>query len=272
MRSKAKKGKMGGRTIGALTRENSNPVFEAYVLLSSKKWDREKLASDIRRRWHLGLRVSDEDMLLFNSGSMLGSLILFPKPFDGDLVAESAELNWRWPDAAEITGRHEACIAVTIHGGGSMHDRGIMLVRLVLSCCRLKNVLAVVANNIPQEPDDYVRKAKWMSKDLYPVANWVWVGIGLTDGGISAYTQGMEVFRRRELEVIDVSAKPEELYAFMMRAAIAILGFDEFPEDGDRIEMDDGKVHTVSLSEGVLIPGTTMKVEWNGFSVKEMMS
>lgn len=74
-----------------------------------------------------------------------------------------------------------------------------------------------------------------MKGDELPIFNWVWFGLYREKHGMCGYTQGLEVFGKEEIKILDADIEPRVLQEFMMDIAVSILSEDVVLKDGETI-------------------------------------
>ncbi|MFR3251399.1 MAG: DUF4261 domain-containing protein [Eisenbergiella sp.] len=96
-----------------------------------------------------------------------------------------------------------------------------------------------------------------------PIYNWIWFGLYRSEGRMNAYTYGMEVFGKKEMEVLGAEAEPGELRDFLTGIAGYVLEGDVELQDGETIGFSADDIHTITCSEGAALPEqTTLKISY----------
>lgn len=54
-----------------------------------------------------------------------------------------------------------------------------------------------------------------MNDDELPLLDWIYFGLYRSEKGMCAYTYGMQMFGKLEMEVLDSAASPQELRDFL---------------------------------------------------------
>ena len=102
-----------------------------------------------------------------------------------------------------------------------------------------------------------------MQEDELPIFNWIWFGLYRNEGGMSAYTYGMEVFGKDEMEVLNTGAEPGELRDFLASLVSYVLENDVELHDGETIGFSAEDKHTITRSKGVALPDQmTLKISY----------
>ena len=101
-----------------------------------------------------------------------------------------------------------------------------------------------------------------MKEGELPIYNWIWIGLYRSEKGFSGYTYGMVEFGKDEMEVLDADADPNDSRDFIYSLADYVLAYDVTLKDGETIGFSAEDKHAITYSEGVSLPGMTLKVEY----------
>ena len=85
---------------------------------------------------------------------------------------------------------------------------------------------------------------------------------------MNAYTYGMDIFGKDEMEVLDVDAEPKEVYDFLTSLVSYVLEYDAVLQDGETIGFSQDDKHTISRSKGVSLDGMTLKISYDPLDIK----
>lgn len=252
------------------TDEPGGGPFLGFALLSKARWDKAQLVRDLKGLWDITVPEPDpdeeerDDALVFNLGERLVALSLMPFPIPDHKAEKNAENNWMWPEAVEVAKKHAAHVMVAVCGGDDDPiERGKLFVKLMDACSRQRDVTGIYTSGVVFDPDFYRKAAEAMNDDALPVHAWIWFGLYAEDGGLRAYTYGMESFGRREIEVLDADGvDPRELWGFISSMASYVLECGQTLEDGQTIGFSEDDKHAITLSEGAALPGMTLKIAY----------
>ena len=95
-----------------------------------------------------------------------------------------------------------------------------------------------------------------------PIFNWIWFGLYRNEGGTNAYTYGMDVFGKDEIEVLNADANPSEVRDFLAGIVSYVLESDVELHDGETIGFSKDDIHKITRSEGISVPGMTLKISY----------
>lgn len=243
--------------------------FVGFALLSDNSWDKAQLIFDLKEEW--GLDASEngeakEDSLVFSVGTMMASIALMPTPVPHGEAELNAANNYMWPEAVETTKSHQAHLMVIVLGGfGPEQDilqKGELFVKLLHCCCKQKNILGIYSSGTVFEPNFYTAGADVMKNGSLPVLNWIWFGLYRREGGMCCYTYGMKQFGKDEMEVLDADAQPSDLRNFLLNLVLYVLQGDVVLKNGETIGFSADDIHSITRSEGVSLPETTLKISY----------
>lgn len=248
-----------------VTQSNKNR-FVGFVLLSEANWDREKLMNDLHAQWNICIEEvnkKQDDTVVFQVGKMIAVVGLMPVPVPGNEAEENARSNYLWPGAAEAAQNHKAHLIVSIMGTEpDPLEQGKLFVKLLACCCSQKDVLGIYSSGTVFEPQFYEDCAQIMKKDGLPLLNWIWFGLWQRESGICCYTYGMTAFGKDEMEVLDANVKPSDVRNFLLNMADYVLENDITLHPGETIGFSAEDKHAITRSEGIALPGMTLKIEY----------
>lgn len=240
--------------------------FVGFVLLSDESWDKARLKSDLRTDWGLAAAGDDETIeenLVFQVGDMMAVIALmgFPVP-DGE-AERNAVSNYMWPQAVETAKSHQAHLMVSVLGTeANPLEKGKLFVKLLAACCKQENVLGIYTSGTVFEPQFYIAGAEMMKNGSLPLLNWIWFGLYRREEGVCCYTYGMGQFGKDEMEVLDADAQPSDVRDFLLALVAYVLESGVTLHDGETIGFSAEDKHTITRSEGVSLPGMTLKIEY----------
>lgn len=251
--------------------------FVGFVLLKEAGWDKEQFKQDFRSIW--GADISGEEPtvpdsdgsgdLVFSMEGMIAAVSLMPAPVPNREAEENAAYNYLWPQAADSARAHKAHLLVAVLGQDTpLLERGKLFVKLMSACCKQPNVLGVYTSGTVFQPEFYQGFSEVMLDGELPVFNWIWFGLSQNERGVSAYTYGLDVFGKDEIEVLDADVQPGVLRDFMSCVAAYVLEGDVVLKDGETIGFTEDQHLSITRSPGVYRPGMTLKLGCEGTSGK----
>lgn len=248
--------------------------FASFVLLSENSWDKKQLIHDLETEWSLKAdddkptdreadTYNDKDSLIFSVGDMMVVVSMMPCPVPQHEAEQNAANNYMWPEAVEAAKAHKAHLVVAVMGRDTnLQERGKVFVKVTACCCMQKNATGIYTSGTVFEPRFYADFAKVMKEGELPIYNWIWFQLYRRESGVCGYTYGMELFGKDEMEVLDADALPSEVQEFLFNLAAYVLESDVTLMDGETIGFSEEDKHPISKSEGVSLPGMTLKIRY----------
>ena len=246
-------------------------VFTGFVLLSKGKWDKQQFIQDMKEKWNITVDEYDasedksDDALVFEVEDMLAAVSLATYPIPNGEAEINAENNYMWDDAVKIAKEHCAHMMVAVLGKEEdLLEKGKLFTKLVAACCRQKYATGVYTSGVVFEPRFYEGFADMLQNDELPIFNWIWFGLYRDENGMNAYTYGMDVFGKDEMEVLGTDSEPSNLRDFLASLVSYVLENDVELHDGETIGFSAEDKRTITRSPGVSLPEDqmTLKISW----------
>ena len=253
---------------GDETQSDHKGTFGGFVLLSQDQWDKEQFIRDMKEKWDITVEEDEDedtsdDAVVFQVGDMIAAVSLMPYPIPDGEAEVNAENNYMWPEAVEVAKAHSAHIMVGVLGKEEdVLEKGKLYTKLVAACCRQPYATGVYTSGVVFEPRFYEGFADMMQEGELPIFNWIWFGLYRDENGMNAYTYGMDVLGKDEMEVLGTDAEPGELRDFLASLVSYVLENDVVLHDGETIGFSADDKHTITRSKGAALPGMTLKVSY----------
>lgn len=246
--------------------ENSTGAFVAFVLLSNSQFDVNQLINDCKTDWDIELpNDKEDDTLVAIMGDMTLAVALMPAPVPNEEAEHYAGANYMWKDAVEVSKSHRAHILVSVLGkDADLLERGKLFTKVVSSCLKQENAIAVYTDGVVFQPQFYKEVASVMrqDKDALPILDWVWFGICRTDESAGIYTYGMRKFGKEEIEVYATNADLNDIRDFLLDIVMYVLDSDVTLEDGETIGFSEEQKLGITLSDAIALEGKSLKIEY----------
>ena len=247
--------------------------FVAFVLLSEVQWNKTQLIQDLNSKWNINVpdqdQSNDDNSLVFTIGQAVCAVGMMGIPVPNGEAVANAQNNFMWRGAVDAATAHKAHIIVAVTGStATLRERGLLHAKVIAACCRQANATGVYVNRVVLEPLFYEQSAELMLENSLPILNWVWVGLAVdNDRNVRAYTSGLDVLGKDELEIVDVPHDVDHLTLakarmMLMGAAGYILESDVVLADGETIGFSTDDKHSIRRSPGVNVPGMSLKVSY----------
>ncbi|MEQ2398161.1 immunity protein Imm33 domain-containing protein [Merdimmobilis hominis] len=253
---------------GEETQSGHKGAFVGFILLSKGKWDKDQFIRDMKEKWDISVEEDEDksdDTVVFEVGDMIAAVSLMTYPIPNGEAELNAENNYMWEDAVKAAKEHCAHIMVAVMGKEEdLLEKGKLFTKMVAACCRQKYATGVYTSGVVFEPRFYEGFADMMQEGELPIFNWIWFGLYRSEGGMNAYTYGMDVFGKDEMEVLNADAEPGGLRDFLSSLASYVLESDVELHDGETIGFAADDKHTITRSPGVSLPEEqmTLKISW----------
>ena len=243
-------------------------AFTGFVLLNEAKFDREKFLKDLKEDWKVTLDLGDDsenkekDMLVGNIGDIMVAVALMPVPIPNNEAAESAKTNYRWPDAIKVAEEHKAHILVSLLGEPDLIDGAKLYTKIISALTKQENCTGINVLGTVLNPDMYRDFTQYYTEsDMFPVENMIFIGLYASEGEkVNAYTYGMEAFGKKEMEIIDSSQNPEDVYYFLQGVADYVITSDVILQDGETIGFSAEQKISITHSKAIAVDGISIKL------------
>lgn len=267
--SKRVSDKKNCQKVGDEPKNEDKGSFLGFVLLSESEWDREQFQNDFYEDW--GIEVSNdeeevridenEDIIILERDNMLITISLMPAAIPGGEVEHYAVGNYMWPEAVDVAKAHKAHILVAVVGNeADLYERGKMLVKAISSCCKQRYASGVYTNGAVFLPKFYRDFSMMMKEGELPVMNWVWFGLHRNGKKEGAYTYGMKLFGKEEMEVYAEDTDLVKIRDFLINIVVYVLDSDVTLNDGETIGFSADQKLPITRSKGIALDGVTLKI------------
>ena len=257
--------------INKIQHKEEKIQFLGFVLLNESTWNKEKFLKDLKKDWDITLTKEIEEpsdykapiCASYNNLSVLASIIESKIPNQEAEI--NAEFNHTWKDAVEITKTHKAHIMLSVSGPKSKYkELSILLVKLISSCLKQDNAIAVFQYSNIYEPKVYQEAAKITKDNILPIYNLVWLGVAKTEKITILYTNGMEQFNKEDIEICVENEKfnNAEIQEFLINIVSYVLESDVILKDGETIGLTAEQKLKITYSKGIALPRNTLKIEY----------
>ncbi len=249
--------------------KDNTGMFGGSVLLSGNEFDMDRYKEDLLKNWDIAIEEDTDDVngekdtILTEIGGNRVVITRFPAPVPNGEAELNAENNYMWPEAVEVTKTHQAHIFVCILGNeGNLVDKGTLFVKLMDTACCQENVIGVFTSGVVFEPNFYRDVASGIKEGVFPILDLIWFGLYGGPKGISAYTYGMDVFGKANMEILDTDYEPGDLLECISNMATYVILDDATLKDGETIGFSADDKRKITYSRGVSLPEEmTLKIE-----------
>ena len=238
------------------------------VLLKDGSCDFENVIENLKKEWDITVEAQEKDgVLSFNVGNNIVLLSLV-KSKVSDEVAESVARNLFWEDGKSEVSGHNAYVKIEIDGGKDAIKVAKLFVKIASAVLSLENAIGIYTGVTILGSEMYKEVANELKDDDLPLLNLVYFGFYQTDNGICGYTQGLDFFDKKEIEVVDTDVEFGDLFDFMVDVANYVITSDVKLGDGETIGFSAEQKLPITLSEGVSVEGMSLKIGLNKENIK----
>ncbi len=242
-------------------REGKGNVLAGFVLFKDANFDWLRFKKNLRDDWDITFDDEIKDgAVVFSVDDMNVACSLMPNPVPNNEAVEAAKRNYLWKNAAEETAKHGAHMIVAVLNKYDALDQQELLAKVACSLLKLDNAIGIYKAPTVYEKDFYINFAMSIDKGECPVPIYVYVGLYAEEGKVYAFTSGMSVFGKLEMEVLGTQLQPNELLSFMFTICEYVITEDVELKDGETVGFNDEDKIPVHVSAGVSVPGETIKL------------
>ena len=244
-------------------------TFLGFVLVDEVVIDFKKLQEDLLSDWNIdmndsALKNSDSDdyARVFDVDDYMVAISLMPAPIPNQEAEFQAQANHNWAEAVDVAKAHKGHIMVSVlRGQNNPKTAGELFVKVCASTLKQNNATAMNVLGSLYSPEQYIEMAEYSIKtaESTPIYNLVYFGMyRANEETISAYTYGLEVFNKKEIEIIESKESMEDIQNFMENIVLYIIDYDATLLDGETIGFTEDQKLSLTESRAVALnPETT---------------
>ena len=242
--------------------------FLGFVLLSAPEFDVENFRFVLKEDW--GLECPEEpehpeskqDAIVFEIDDMMVTVGLMDMPVPDGEAEYWANSNFMTREQSVAAAReHEAHLVVAVLGRGHAPlEAGELFVKVAAACLKAPGALGIYDCGTVWLPEHFIESAMVMKEGEAPLADLVFIGLYRNEKGVSSWTNGLRSFGKEELEIIESSQQPSEVYDLMWNISAYLIKEGAVLQDGQTIGATAEQKLPLKLSEGVYVEGQSMKI------------
>lgn len=237
-------------------------IIIGFVLLESFSYDFNKLKVDLKNEW--GIEIKDtveEDTIAFNVDNMLIACSFVPKPIPDHEVESHYKDNWMWKEAEKKVSKHKSHVIISILNGRDNIERYKVFTKIASSILLEEEAIAVYMSPMIIEKETYRCLAKELKIGKLPILLWIYIGITNSQSGISAYTLGLNHFKKKEVEILNSFKECDEVFEFILRIVNEIIKNDINVEKGSFFKIGKKEL-SFKVSSGIFVNGKSLKITY----------
>lgn len=244
--------------------------FVGFVLLDTPTIDLQLLKKDLKDDWGIFINEdnikNENDTIVAEIDDMMVAINLVKAPVPNNEAVENAKNNFTWPEAVQTAEKHTANLIVAVlKREQELVDAATLYVKLCASCLKQPNATGLHSSGTVYHPNMYRDLAKsYIENGDLPILNLIYLGLYSNDQSktTSAYTYGMRIFGKYDIEIVDSKHNSEELFNFLHNILDYILINDAELKDGETIGFTAEQKLPITLSQSDILGVETLKIDF----------
>jgi len=254
-------------------RKKANASSKASVLLAmpmynhGETYDLEKLLDHLRTTWHANITGihGDNHAASFSMDGEHVALLTMPAQIPFEEIKSTTQYAYNWKDAEHELKDHDTHVIATVLSSKHVGSHRFTVLSKVLSALlSTSNAIGVYKGTqsllIPRS--EYLESATLIRQNRIPVNLWVYIGVRSLETGNSAYTYGLSAFGKPELEIINSTRSPQDIYSFLANICSYVIGGDVTFHSGETLGYTEDQKVKITASEGVFVKGVSLKLSY----------
>lgn len=244
--------------------------FAGFVLLARPEFDVEKFRAVLKEDWGIECPEDarnpkgEEDgiALAFEVDGMMATVGLMEAKIPNGEAEYWANSNFMTREQSVAAAKeHKAHLVVAVLGRGHAPlEAGELFVKVAAACLKAPGALGIYDCGTVWLPEHFIESAMVMKEGEAPLADLVFIGLYRNEKGVSSWTNGLRSFGKEELEIIESSQPPSEVYDLMWNILAYLINEGAVLQDGQTIGATAEQKLSLKLSEGVYVEGQSMKI------------
>lgn len=255
----------GEQTIG--DKGKAHDGFVGFVLLSTPAFDTEQFRTTLKNDWGIECPKDTEEengdgtALAFYVDNLMVTIGLMEFPVPDGEAEYWANSNFMTRDESLAAAKsHRAHLLVAVLGPASCLEAGKLYVKVAATCLKSSNALGIYDCGTVWLPEQYIQSATVMKEGGIPLQDLVFIGLYHNENGTSSWTNGLRSFGKEEMEVIDSSQTPVEIYDLLLNLCSYIIKEGAVLRDGETCGFTMKQKLPITLSEGIYVEGQSLKI------------
>lgn len=257
-----------GQEEGSQNETQPGGDFLGFVLLSTPEFDVETFRATLKEDWGIEYPDNPEDSegegkaIAFENNGMMVTIGLMEIKVPDDEAEYWANSNFMTREESVAAARnHQAHLLVAVLGGEKAPlAAGELFVKAASTCLKADNALGIYDCGTVWLPKDYIESAMVMKEGGFPLGDLVFIGLYQDERGISGWTNGLSSFGKEELEIIDSSQPPSEVYDLLWNVSAYVIQEGAVLRDGQTLGFSAEQKLSLTLSKGIYVDGESIKI------------
>lgn len=247
--------------------EYANRNFVGFVLLSTPEFDADQFRTTLREDWGIEYPEDAQDSegdgttIVFSVNNLMATVGLMEAPVPDGEAEYWANSNFMTREESIAAAKnHRAHLLVAVLGGAASLEAGKLYVKVAATCLKATNALGIYDCGTVWLPENYIRGAMVMKEGNIPLMDLVFIGLYRNENGTSSWTTGLRSFGKEELEVLNSSQSPDDIYDLLFNLCLYIIEEGAVLHDGETCGFSVEQKLPITLSEGVHVEGQSLKI------------
>ncbi|GGH72762.1 hypothetical protein GCM10008014_59410 [Paenibacillus silvae] len=248
-------------SIAAAQRTDHSETIVGFVLLEREDCDFELFIRNMQREWNIKIEErAEEGNLFFEVDGMQVVCAHIAAPVPNQEVEENAKLNVLWPEAEQVTSRHQSQIIVSVLNAADAIEGHALFTRTASALLQLDHALAIYMSPLVVEAGKYVEVSRGLKDGELPIPLWVFIGLYQNEAGASAYTYGLCNFGKDEMEIIGSSKPLSDVFEMMFMTTTYVVENNVTLHDGETLGFTEQQKLSITRSQGIATEGDSLKI------------
>mgnify|MGYP000547423080 CR=1 FL=1 len=237
-------------------------VLAGFVLYTDANMDWLRFKKFLKDDWNI---VPQDDVkdnaMVFKVGDMVVACSLMPNPVPNKEAENAAKYNILWKRAQTRSLSIKAHVMLAVMNKTSAVEQAILFAKVASSLLKLDNAIGIYKDPTVYEKNFYVNFAETIKTASIRCYSYL-TGMYLAKTGLCAFTSGMRFFGYEEMEIVDSPKQPNDLLGFLLSISEYVLSEGVELKDGETIGFSEEQKLPITLSDGVSVPGKTLKIKY----------
>lgn len=246
--------------------KKSNILLAMPMFNNGETFDIDNVINHLKTNWDTSVSdISGEDRTVTCSiqGETI-ALATMPIPIPSGDIQGTAQYAYNWVTAEKDLENHNSHIIVTLMSSNNTEiERLKILTKVLASITATTNCLGIYqgSQSLLISREQYLDSAEALKSNQIPIDLWLYIGLRRGESGNSAYTYGLTVFDKLEMECINTKLNLEELHSLLGNICAYVISKDVTFKSGETLGYTAEQKIRITKSKGQFVEGETLKLE-----------
>ncbi|MDL2215188.1 DUF4261 domain-containing protein [Dysgonomonas sp. OttesenSCG-928-M03] len=254
--------------VEPLNKEDESKLLLAMpIFINGQSYTLDSVIDHLRSFWNVSVAevTGDDNTAVFEIDGIAVALGAMPVPIPEEELESVISYVYMWRTATEELKHQTGHAIVSVMGeNGTSVERHMVLSKLLCSVMMTTDDCIAVyqgSETLLLQKEYYLSSVDDIKNNRIPVPAWIYIGLRKSGEHFDAYTYGMNGFGKPEIEIIGSALDWDQLYKLILSISSYAIGSDVLFKDGDIYNLSESVGLKLTLSKGVYIDGTSLKVE-----------